>query len=284
MQFWVLAISSALLYGVWKFGLSAFRGTVSAYAAILISASTALLVYLVVGSARNVLDFNVHDVPAGLLGGALNFTGTLLIFKAFTRGKVGVAVGVGALNILVPLSYALLRGERPDVHVAFGVALLLAGLCVFYAPNVRTKDPDDAAGSRTTILLALGAALAWGLAIIVLDVGAQPDVVTSTLAVSQIPQIAIATIVLIAASRHSIRGVSRTAFAALAGSGAALGVANMAFFTAANEGSLGIVSVLTSASPLVTAVLAAVFLAERLTNSDRVAFALVIVGSALVVV
>lgn len=100
---------------------------------------------------------------------------------------------------------------------------------------------------------------------------------------SQVPPVALAAIVLAFSSGQSLRGVSGTAVAVLAGSGAALALGNIAFYTAAQDGDIAIVSVLGSANPLVTALLAAAFFKERLTRSDHVAFALVIVGAALVV-
>jgi uncharacterized membrane protein len=71
--------------------------------------------------------------------------------------------------------------------------------------------------------------------------------------------------------------------AVLGGSGVALALGNMAFFTAANEGDIGLVSVLGALSPLVTALLAAILLKERLSRTDRIAFAIVLVGTVMIV-
>lgn len=281
MDFWILAVSSAFLLGIWQFGLSVYRGRLSVYAIILISASTAALVYVAFGFMRSGLTFNTEDTTAGLIGGALNLTGTLLLLQAFARGKIGVAVGVGALYVLVPLGYSLLNGARPTSNVAIGVGLLLAGLVTFYAVHARPKDRDAGPKSRVSVLLASGTALFWGLAIIALDVGSRESV-TSTLVVSQVPQIAITALVLVFASRQSTKGTSVKALAVLAASGVALALGNISFFTAAQEGNIAIVSVLGSANPLVTALLAAIFFKERLWRSDYVALVLVIVGAALV--
>lgn len=282
MSYLLLAISSALLFGIWKFGLSIYRGKVSVYAVILMSASAAAVVYLVVGALEHSLTFNHQDVPKGLVGGALNFTGTLLVLEAFARGKVGVVVGVAALYVLVPFSYSLYLGEQLTLQMAIGVLCLLVGLAVFYAPHVR--DVGSAAGPRssTPILLALGAAFFWGLAIVVLDVASLVSV-TGTLVVSQVPQVLIASLVLIFAAAQSFKGVSGKAIAVLAGAGAALALGNTAFFNAANAGDIGVVSVLGSLSPMVTALLAAIFFKERLGRWDYIAFVIVLVGAGLVV-
>lgn len=282
MSYLLLALCSALLFGIWQFGLSLYRGKVSIYAVLLLSASAAGVVYAIFGTFQHALTFNVEDVPEGLIGGALNFTGTLLILKAFAHGKIGVVVGVAALYVLVPLGYSIYLGEQLSAQAAVGTTLLLVGLGTFYAPSMRGNGSADASRSGTAILLALGAALFWGMAIIVLDTGSLTSV-TGTLATSQIPQVAIATTMLLVSSTQSMKGVSLIAIAVLAGSGVALALGNITFFIAANEGDIGLVAVLGSLSPLVTALLSALIFKERLSRSDHIAFAMVLLGAALTV-
>lgn len=282
MGYILLALSSALLLGIWQFGLSLYRGKVSVYAVILLSTAAAGVVYVLLGAFQQSLTFNADDVPEGLIGGALNFTGTLLILKAFARGKVGVVVGVAALYVLVPLGYSIYLGEQLTAQATIGVALLLAGIATFYARTIRRSGAHETSNSPAPILLALGAAFFWGLAIVVLDVGSLVSV-TGALAASQIPQIAMAATVLVVSSTHSMMGVSGRAVAVLAGSGVALALGNISFFTAANEGDIGVVAVLGSLSPMVTALLAALFFKERLARSDQAAFAIVLIGTALIV-
>jgi len=282
LSYLLLALCSACLVGIWKFGLSVYRGKVSVYAVILLSALGAVPVYLILGAMQGTLEIDAADVPEGLLGGALNFTGTLLILMAFARGTVGVVAGVGALYVLVPLAYSIMRGEEIPATVTVGVALLAAGLIAFYAPHARAGAGAERQGSRAPILLALAAAGLYGLAIVVLDIGSLQSV-NATLALSQIPQIALAAGILLFAPGQSMRGVTGRAVAVIAGSGIAVALGNVAFFTAANEGDIGVVAVLGSLSPLVTALLAAIVFKERLARSDYVAFAIVIVGAAIVV-
>lgn len=282
MSYVVLAFASAILFGIWKFGLSFYRGKVSVYAVILVSACGAGVVYLLLGTAAGTLIFTLEDVPEGLIGGTLNFLGTLCVLRAFARGPVGVVSGVGALYVLVPLGYSLVRGEQPTMLAAVGVALLIAGLLAFYAPHASGESVTSSPGARTAILLALIAAAFYGSAIVVLDVGSLQSV-DATLALSQIPQIVLALAALVIASGESLNRVTGTAVAVIAGSGVAVALGNIAFFTAANEGDIGVVAVLGALNPMVTALLAAVFFRERLGRSDYVAFAIVIAGAACVV-
>ena len=56
------------------------------------------------------------------------------------------------------------------------------------------------------------------------------------------------------------------------------------FFSAANQGNIGVVSILGSLSPLVTALLALVLLRERMARLETIALAIVVAGTCLVAV
>ena len=86
MNYLLLAVLSAVLYGVWKFGLGIYRGRISVFGVLLVSASTAGVVYVVAGLADGDLVFDGADIARGLVGGLMNCTGTLLVLKAYERG------------------------------------------------------------------------------------------------------------------------------------------------------------------------------------------------------
>lgn len=45
----LLALSSAILFGLWKFGIGQFRGRISVYSVVLVSASSAAAIYVLLG-------------------------------------------------------------------------------------------------------------------------------------------------------------------------------------------------------------------------------------------
>jgi uncharacterized membrane protein len=119
----------------------------------------------------------------------------------------------------------------------------------------------------------------WGLAIIALDLGTRVSV-TGTMFVSQFPQILVTLV--IAFGIKKVRGrLTGRSLAIVVGAGLAVALAQVAFFTAANEGNIGVVSVLGSLSPLVTALLALVFLRERMARLETIALVVVVVGTGL---
>ena len=280
-----LALASAVLLGVWKFGLGMYRDKVTVWSVILISASAAAVMYVVLGTLSGDLAFNPDEVGEGLLGGALNLAGTYLLLKAFEHGKLGVASGIAATNVLVPLTYSIVSGQGFTSTDVAGIVLIMAGLATFYVPHMRSRHDGNPASSRDftlVIVLALASALFWGLAIVVLDLGTKVSV-TGTLATSQVPQIIVSLGIVLWAVRRNLAGVTTRALTVLIGSGVALSLANIAFYTAANEGNLGIVSILAALSPMVTALLAVAFCKETLTRIELLALIIVVAGACFVV-
>jgi drug/metabolite transporter (DMT)-like permease len=276
----VLALSSALLYGTWKFGLGFYRGRLSPWAVLLFSGTAAAVVYGLRGLTDGRLELGTAELTAGVIGGLLTLTGTYLLLLAYQRGKVAVAGGVASTGTLVPVAFTIATGVAVTVSTALGVVMILAGLVAFYLPHAisrRDTGTADRRGLRESVLLALGAALSWGTGILVLDLGSRGSV-TGTLLVQQCVQVVAVLILVMANPRRQLAAMSWRTYPVLAGSGVALGLANVAFYAAAQEGSIGLVAVLAALSPMVTALLTFVFMKERLTRMELAALVVVVFG------
>jgi drug/metabolite transporter (DMT)-like permease len=280
-----------LLFGVWQFALGQFRGRVPREIVLLACSGASAVVYLLLGVVGSELILDAADISRGLAGGLLNVGGTLLVLKAYETGKIGVVTGVAATSALVPLAYSFLMGETLSTLAAAGLVVVIAGLAVFYVPSARKHAPSagrpvtggvDGAPSNSVqaILLALLAAGLWGLAIVALDLGTRVSV-TGTMLVSQVPQIVVTLVIALAIKKLRIRLTGRS-LAITVGAGLALALGQVSFFTAANEGNIGVVSILASLSPLVTALLALVLLKEKMARLETVALLVVVVGTCLV--
>ena len=116
----LLAVSSALLFGVWKFGIGQFRGRISVYSVVLVSASSAAVIYLILGLSSHDFIIDARDASRGLIGGAFNLTGTFLVLKAYERGKLDVVAGVASASVLVPLAYSFVAGEQVSLLAEAG--------------------------------------------------------------------------------------------------------------------------------------------------------------------
>ncbi|MFZ4497200.1 MAG: hypothetical protein ACOYN7_07095 [Candidatus Nanopelagicales bacterium] len=67
----LLALSSAVLYGIWEFGIGRYRRRVKVYGIILVSAIATTITYLLIGVFRHDLMLDKNDVLPGLLGALL---------------------------------------------------------------------------------------------------------------------------------------------------------------------------------------------------------------------
>lgn len=272
-----LAIVSAVLYGVWKFGIGQYRGRISPYAIVLVTTSVGTVVYLISSWRTDAMTFSPKDVLPGTVAGICALTATVLMLKAFQRGKLGVVAGIGATSGLVPLAYSILIGEALTPADAIGIVVIAIGIAVFFLPAMR-RTPGEAR-SVAAIVLSLAASLFWGLTIVLEDRGSRVSIPITVL-ISLVPQILFSAVMLAFVER-SLGGLTRPSLLRLAGAGAALALGNVVFFNAASIGNVGVVSVLTGLAPLVVAVLALVFLRERMTRSELMAMGITILGAGL---
>ena len=272
-----LAIVSAVLYGVWKFGIGQYRGRISPYAIVLVTTSVGTVIYLISSWRTDAMTFSPKDVLPGTVAGICALTATVLMLKAFQRGKLGVVAGIGATSGLVPLAYSILIGEPLSLSDVAGIVVIAIGITVFFLPAMR-RTPGEAR-SVAAIVLSLAASLFWGLTIVLEYRGSRVSIPITEL-ISLVPQILFSAVMLAFVER-SLGGLTRPSLLRLAGAGAALALGNVVFFNAASIGNVGVVSVLTGLAPLVVAVLALVFLRERMTRSELVAMGITILGAGL---
>lgn len=285
MGFYVLAISSGILSGIWAFGLGVYRAQLTVVSVLLVSSAAAFTVYAVAGASSGHFTWNLQAVGYGALGGVLNLAGNAMLVLAFRRGKVGVAGGVGKAAVLVPLGYSLATGVAFTTSTAVGVAIVIAGLVGFYFPDRTARRADAASGPallNVPVLLALAGALFWGTAVLVLTRGSRAGVAESLL-VQQGVQLTVLLGIVIFSARKHLTPLTRRSVGVLAGAGAALGLGRLAYYTAAQVRSVSLVAVLSSLGPLVAALLAFLFLQETLTRRESAALAAVVVGTCVIV-
>ena len=119
-----LALASAVLFGVWKFGIGQYRGRVSPYAIVLVTSLVGIAFYLVSSWRTDAMLFAPKDVLPGTVAGICALIASVVMLKAFQRGKLGVVAGIGATSGLVPLAYSLLIGEELSLSDAVGIVVI----------------------------------------------------------------------------------------------------------------------------------------------------------------
>ena len=218
-------------------------------------------------------------LAAPLVGGAVGGIGVLLQYRALSLVDMSVVSPIIAGAALVPVLWGTAIGERPSPLQSLGIVLTLAGIAL-----VTRRAPGAASTSRsldrTGILMAIAAAIAFGLFLVALDHGGKAD---SLWTVTVARTAAVLTLLAVAGvTRPAIR-LRRRALPALLVVGLLIVAANLLFTSATTLGYLSIVGVLGWLNPAVTMVWARLVLRERLTALQTGTAALVFVGIACLI-
>ena len=279
----VLALISALVWGVADFtgGLASRRST--ALQTLVLTAPAGLLVVLPVAV---LIGGRVEGsaVP-GILSGLCGSIGILLLYAALTIGPMGVVSPLSAvLGAAIPVLVGLVHGERPGWAAYLGMALaVVAIVTVGLEPRAPTDDARHQRLSPRALLLAIGAGVGIGAFFAIIaqapsDAGLWPVVYargTSTVMLT-----AIALVVVARRGGPLVPSLGRVrAMAVVAG---VLDVgANALYLLATQTGLLSVVAVLGSLYPAATVLLARFVLAERLHPLQRVGMVTAILAAAL---
>jgi drug/metabolite transporter (DMT)-like permease len=288
----VLALGAAAVYGASDFfGAFAARRIDLVTATLFNYAVAAILIVVgvfVVGGA-----WSSGAFWSGVVCGTLAVFGLLAFYGVMAVGPMSLLSPLIALiQSIVPVAIAAVTGQGLSVvgWIAIGIGIV-ALLLLAPAPK-RGQDHISLRGG----LLAVASGLLLGASLIVLDfapkdsgvVPAMWEILTGTLilAVAWVVLRAIGTkrpaLSFLRPSADAMRTMSgRRAWLAAAASGVLVAFADTFIVLALHLGNLAVVSVLTSLYPVLTVILAATVLKERMTKLQFVAVGLVIAASLL---
>lgn len=196
----------------------------------------------------------VWGAAAGVGGGV----GVLFLFRGLAIGKMSVVAPVtGVVAASAPVVYGLISGERPSALALGGVGVAFVAITL---ASLGTGDRDDS--SDTGLKQAIVAGLCFAAFFIFLDQagddsGLWPLVGGRTTSLAVVGLVALFT--------RSARMPKGPTLVGVLASGVLDVAANLFYLLATRRGLLSIVAVLTSLYPATTAVLARVFLKERMT-------------------
>lgn len=256
-------LSAAFIGGADFIGGATSRTTnglkVAAFAAV-VGLPLALVVSLAYGAER----LNRSDVGWSVVAGVVVSFGIVCFYTAMGRGLISVVAPVAAVTgAIVPVAYALARGERPGTLALVGLGTALVAIAV-----VSLAPSEQHSGAAEIDALVIGLALASGLLFglfyisfsrVSEDAGLWP--VTISRAVGALVLVAVALI----AVRNPLEGSRRLLRPTLAI--AVLEVAaGVPLLLALQRGPVSIASVVASLYPVMTVLLAGVVLRERLSS------------------
>lgn len=209
----------------------------------------------------------------GALGGVAGGLGLAALYRALGMGAMGLVSAVsGVGGVLIPLAVGtLLWGTAIQPLQLAGVACALVAIAT--ASGATTHGV-----SREALLLALTAALGFGLWFVFLDLAAENSQLWALVASRGSASIVVGGAALLRADRSRFREVAPLVALAGALDVAANGMVVLAFATVP----VGIVAALSGTYPLATMVLARTLLGEALPRLGLVAVALAVTGIVLI--
>lgn len=267
-------LASSLVWGTSDFlgGVYTRRLTL---ASVTVGSQIAGLVAILIAAAL-VRDIDHRAVAIGLAAGACGAVGLSAFYRALATGTISIVSPVSACGALVPVGLALAMGERPGTLALAGSAIGLAGAVLASVHEIRGDHP----AARSSIGLALVAALGIGGFLWFLGRAADGGHTLSALLGARFGSLALLSIG-VALTRSSI-AIPWPDVPAVASIGLLDTAANGLFAVAIQHGYITVVSVLGSEYPVVTVILAHVFLGERISRPQIAGVALVLTGVGMV--
>ena len=211
---------------------------------------------------------------AGVCAGFCGYAGLISLYGALSTGRMGVVSPISSLGALIPLGYAIwIKGDHLSTVLNIGVVAALLGGFLASGPEISQGLP------LKPVLLALSAALFFGLALVFMAIGSQSSaLMTMTIMRSTTLVIGIG----IFAKVRNLGGLGRTEIPILIFIGVADFAANLFLGVATTKGLVSLAMVLGSLYPIATALLAYKLLHERLHKVQYVGIFLAVIGVSLI--
>jgi drug/metabolite transporter (DMT)-like permease len=223
-------------------------------------------------------------LPAGrtvwlsLLAGAAGAIALGAFYRALALGTMSIVAPISASGVVVPVVVGVASGDRPTALQAAAIPVIFAGV-MLASREVHEESAPAGGAARTSIVLALFAALAFGVYFSITDAVAE-DSVLWLLALGRVAAVALLVGFLVARPpRVRPEGTDLLPLAAI---GALDLLATGLYAWATTEGLLSIVAVVGALYPITTVLLARAILGERLRRQQQAGVALAFVGVAAV--
>ncbi|MFV0459168.1 MAG: EamA family transporter [Actinomycetales bacterium] len=269
----VLALLSSLVWGTSDFGGGLASKRAGALHVVAYSQAAGLVVIAVAAVVTGAYTAPLDYLPWAALAAVSGAGGLVCFYSALASGRMGVVAPIAALGVLVPVLVGLAQGERPGVLQLLGAAAGVVGVVMAAGPEL-----SGGTGARP-VLLAVCAALGFGVALASLGMGAQTSSVMTVLGMRVVSVLSFALILSRIGNAAAPRGTNLLLTLAV---GVGDVTANLLFSVATTMGMLSLTSVLGSMYPLATVLLARIVLGERLSRLQQVGVAIGLTGVVLI--
>lgn len=273
----LLALSSALLWGSSDFQGGRLSKRLPAIAVTGMSQMIGLIFGLIIVIATGQWQapaFGLHGYffPA-VIAGITGYLGLVFLYIGLASGRMGVVSPISSLCVIIPVTVALLAGERVPYLKGIGIAIAITGAFCASGPEISQGLP------LRPVLLAIGAAAGFGAALTFMAKGSASNALM-TMVMMRVTTLVVSS--LIALKVRGVGGIKREDLPALTFIGVADFSANLLLGIASTHGLVSVVMVLGTLFPIMTALLAFKILHERLHRIQYAGIFLAVVGVAII--
>src|SRR4051794_37120187 len=220
---------------------------------------------------------DTRSLVAAIIAGAAGFTALGAFYKALAIGTMSIVAPISATCAALPVIVGLATGDSLSALVAVGLVVIVAG--VIAASREEVAEAGRSGPNRPAILLAMAAAVGFGLYFTFADIAADGSVLW-LLAVGRI--VILPFVLVVAVARGVKLAPPVTERWQLAGIGLIDLSAPALYGVATRHGALSIVAVIGSLYPVATVLLARGVLKERLTRLQLAGVITAMAGVAMV--
>ena len=275
----VFALGSSLLWGLSDY-LGGFKSRTFAVPVVLAAMYlSSLLVMLAFVGARGEGPPSSSHVLAALGAGLVGITALAAFYTALSIGTMSIVAPVASTGVALPVIVGLIGGDQPGAVRAVGLALAVVGIVL--ASREEPGGPIGPREQRLSLILAVLAGLGFGSYFVLAGIGSEGDVAW-TLLLSRVAGFPIIALVALLALRRGATRPGARAVAALAGIGLLDLGANALYNHASTIGELSSVAVASSLYPVVTVMLAAILLGERVKGVQRAGVVVALAGVVMI--
>jgi drug/metabolite transporter (DMT)-like permease len=269
----ILALLSSLLWGAADFLGGNLTKKYKAVAVTAASQSFGLLIGILVVIFTSswqapTFDWAGYVIP-GVLAGMMGFIGLVAFYAGLASGRMGVVSPISALSVFIPLTIAIISGEKPTTLQFIGMAVALVGGFCATGPELKGGS------SLRPIMYAVIAAFSFGGAVTFIAKGSQ---VSPIMTMTTMRSTTFIFAVLLVIRFRSVGGFKKNDIPILFAIGAADFFGNLLLGIATTKGLVSLAVVLGSLFPIVTSLLAFKFLQERLHRIQYFGIIMAIIG------
>lgn len=278
----LLALSAAVSWGTGDYlgGIASRRFALlwvllaSAFGGLLVSGTATVIS----GDDAPTLEHFILAAFAGVAG----LVALAAFYQALAIGTMSIVAPITATGSAIPVLWGVIgRGESLTLFAIFAIIVVVTGVILASREQdeARTTGVDDAT-HRRSILLAMVAAIGFGTIFILIAEAGEESIYwpAATLKVTTLGLVVL--ILLLAGARRTTWGARPRGrewlFPITIGFFDV--TANITFAAAAQQGKLAITSVVSALYPVITVILAFIFLHERLAVSQRVGVVMALAG------